>query len=71
MIWLGPDLTASEVISAQIRAERDTHPNGVLRFFLSEIFPYQQDHVWGKSFMRQQIDPKFQLTGTGSSFREE
>ena len=32
MIWLSPVLTASEAISAQIRAERDTYPTGYYDF---------------------------------------
>ena len=47
MTWLSPVLTASEAISAQIRAERDTYPTGYSDFVhggrysqMNEIFPY-------------------------------
>ena len=55
IIWLSPVLTASEAISTQIRAERDTYPTGYSDFVhggrysqMNEIIPYKQDHVWEK-----------------------
>ena len=76
MIWLGAKLTAREEISAQIMAERDTHPIGYSDFVLLwRALPSNERDLSlfagpcaGKYFMGTQIDPKSSLTGTGSSF---
>ena len=74
MIRIGPDLTTSKVISAQVRAERDTYPVGYSNLILWKALPSNERDLLGRScmgkyFMRTQIDPKSSLTGTGSSFR--
>ena len=70
MIWLSPVLTASEAISAQIRAERDTYPTGYSDFVSWRALLSNERNLsllagscMGKNFMRTQIDQNLHWEG--------
>ena len=80
MIWLSPVLTASEAISAQIRAERDTYPTGYYDFVSWRALLSNKRNLsllagscMGKNFMRTQIDQNLHWEGQAplSATRED